>query len=243
VRVPQPDLPNLNNIELMPDLVFELYPGTTPPSQLLSKATVALTADGSNVSLKATPPSGNRRSFQVPSSAKTLKLIIDMTLTGAGSTGVGFNILEQNFELSGMNLNPISSNAKGPKNTTRRLHPRITFSAEPGGLPKISTDLAFFDVTEIATQRGLLAEYYHQWSPDKSKSGDTGEPTGLAQYGNADRSHYGCALHILQFTGGEPAAWAVVVPPTVASTRSAFNALLFFGPAIPPVPLYDGLQL
>jgi pimeloyl-ACP methyl ester carboxylesterase len=98
------------------------------------------------------------------------------------------------------------------------FHPRLTGHLENSGSGHnffVTLDNTFLDVTELA-RRG---------NPDYLKPYDAAVP---AIAGAAP--HYGAKLFLLEYTGGKPTLWAVVVPDAVKPDRKTVHALLFFRP-------------
>ena len=144
--------------------------------------------------------------IQIPAPATGLKTLLDVT-----------QILEVVRTPQGVvSLAPHRTN---PGNRfVGGFHPRLKGDLKNSAAGHIFTvvlDNTFLDVTELA-RRG---------NPDYLKDYDSSIPSvpGAAR-------HYGAKLFLMEYTGGRPTLWAVVVPNAVAPETKVVHALLFFRP-------------
>jgi len=101
---------------------------------------------------------------------------------------------------------------------TGGFHPLLDGQLKNSGTGHIfvvTFDNRFLDVTELARKA----------NPDYLKPYDTATP---AVPGAA--SHYGAKLFLMEYTGGKPTLWAVIVPDAVPQTAKVVHALQFYRP-------------
>jgi hypothetical protein len=98
------------------------------------------------------------------------------------------------------------------------FHPRLEGHLENSGSGHIfyvTLDNTFLDVTELA----------RLGNPDYLKPYDTAIPAIPGA-----TPHYGAKLFLMEYTGGKPTLWAVVVPDAVKPDLKLVHALLFYRP-------------
>lgn len=98
------------------------------------------------------------------------------------------------------------------------FHPRLTGhlkAAGAGHLFVIALDNTFLDVSELA----------RKGNPEYLKPYDAATPilAGAAP-------HYGAKLRLMEYTGGKPTLWVVVIPDAVTPALKSVHLLLFFRP-------------
>ncbi|MGZ5090778.1 MAG: hypothetical protein ACXWCY_08830 [Burkholderiales bacterium] len=98
------------------------------------------------------------------------------------------------------------------------FHPRLKGHLEnsaSGHIFYVVLDNTFLNITELA----------RKGNPDYLKPYDAATPSvpGAA-------SHYGAKLFLMEYTGGKPTLWAVVVPDAVKPDIKTVHALLFYRP-------------
>jgi hypothetical protein len=102
---------------------------------------------------------------------------------------------------------------------------------------EINVDLTFLDLTDYyQAKTGRLKEYL-----DMTQTNPVIQSTG--QRPPAEPAHYGVRLRILEFTGGHPACWAVLIPATVKPESDRIGAVLFFRPSFDDYTNTDDLGI
>jgi hypothetical protein len=148
-------------------------------------------------------------------------------------SGLGKPLLNllQLLQVSTLPKGGTSITPKSPKSDPcpDRFNPLLSgqlVGAGAGRRFEINVDLTFLDLTDYyQAKTGRLTEYLKMPQTNPAVQPTQPKPP-------AEPAHYGVRLRILEFTGGHPACWAVLIPPRVKPESDRIGAVLFFRPAL-----------
>jgi hypothetical protein len=204
--------------------------GVTPPQ-----------SGGAGPKLDDTPPQneasdsrpGQRRWDLKDAVGTTLELRVLIPNPLGSGFGNPLLDLRQPLEMVALPTGAISLAPTSWGNCPNRFDPRLSgqfVAARTGRRFEINVDLTFLDITDYYQARTHQLDDYNNMPqtnpPLQSGAASTLRPPDPAP-------HYGARLRILEFTGGKPVSWAVLIPPAVQANSSQIGAVLFFRPALP----------
>jgi hypothetical protein len=212
--------------------------------RFVTTAQVTLTLNGTAENEAKDSKPGQRRWDITDTVGTNLELRVLIPEPAGSGLGKPLLDLKQVLQVIALAGGANSLTPKGTAACPDTFNPRLTgqlVAASSGRRFEINVDLTFLDVTDYYQARTHRLDEYTNM-PQTNPPRQSGVATGLVP--NTDPlPHYGTKLRILEFTGGKPVTWAVLIPPAVKPDSNRIGTVLFFRPAMTTYTNTDDLDI